>query len=628
MAYRGSKAHIPLGLLGLRTDDAQNRTDPRNLISSKNIFFVDGVLEKAPGARNWNTFTGTVITKTFTDSDIDAGTDAITITSHGFTNETKVTIYSSGNMPAGLSSGGTYWITTATTHTFKLSTTPGGSTIDLTTAAGTGTHTITNVSAILPNGVAAFTDYYPDDEVKRVVAVAKNGKVYRFIDPTNRSEVTASGSAPATLTLNGQVHIAQGGIETQNRSRKLFIFSGKDPVQVISGDNLTRANISTPASDWSGTNQPKFGLIYRGRLGVFGNSNAPHRFYLSDPSDHEDFAGAGLITLNVFPGEGEALSGAFVFKGRLFFFKRPSGLYYLDDSDTSAANWVIAKVNQDFGAASIHSFTQILDDFLVKNQTGSLTSLAATFKFGDLESADLLGDLRCENFFREFTSTDGNESTECMYYQDKKQAFYTYFANSGTKNNRILALDYNSETPKISLWDFAQANCFALVKDIKGNQRPFFGADDGYIYRLDQSDRSLNTIGTKTAYTFEAQTPHMDFGFMDGKIASQQKFFDHLELVFRPSGDWNLSVGVYIDGELYETLSYSQLRNRGLGAFLLGEDKLEGSNTKSLLKPLHGSGRTLSLKLYNSGTDQNVKIESLVVYFRVGNNKQQVDQRT
>lgn len=83
------------------------------------------------------------ITQTFGSGDVDTGTETITITSHGFVDNEIVRLTSSGTLPVGLTTNTVYYIINATTNTFQLSETSGGSAVDL-TSGGSGTHTITN----------------------------------------------------------------------------------------------------------------------------------------------------------------------------------------------------------------------------------------------------------------------------------------------------------------------------------------------------------------------------------------------------------------------------------------------------------------------------------------------------
>lgn len=76
-------------------------------------------------------------TATFT---ADAGTDFATSAAHGLTNGQRVTVSSSGTLPAGLSDTLTYYVVNKTTDTFQLSLTSGGAAVDI-TSTGSGTHT-------------------------------------------------------------------------------------------------------------------------------------------------------------------------------------------------------------------------------------------------------------------------------------------------------------------------------------------------------------------------------------------------------------------------------------------------------------------------------------------------------
>lgn len=71
----------------------------------------------------------------------DAGTDVCTATSHGLTDGDMLFVANTGGaLPTGLSANTPYYVRDATTNTFKLATSFGGSAIDI-TGAGTGTHT-------------------------------------------------------------------------------------------------------------------------------------------------------------------------------------------------------------------------------------------------------------------------------------------------------------------------------------------------------------------------------------------------------------------------------------------------------------------------------------------------------
>lgn len=347
-----------------------------------------------------------------------------------------------------------------------------------------------NHSAQLPSGIVQFFDYFPLDVVQRVIVVCKNGKVYRFTDAFNYTEVTPTGSAPTTLNVTNGCFIVAGGQEAAGNQKKLFIFTGNDPIQVISADGTTRSNLTSPASEWSASNYPRFGLIHRNRLFAFGAKSQPHRVYASNEDDHEDFTTlVDILTFNVYPGEFEKINCAWVYKGTHFAAKFPKGLYQLVDQDADSTNWYYTKLNEDFGAASPLAPVVVQDDTLVANSTGSITSLSASFKLGNIDTSDMLSILRNSTYMRQNTSQAFIEERSGIFYEDKKQVYFTYRSPTGTKPDRLLEIDFSHQKAKVTWGDKDQPNVLGLIKDIREVKRPFYGSDDGYIYELDRSDR-------------------------------------------------------------------------------------------------------------------------------------------
>lgn len=69
----------------------------------------------------------------------NASTDVITASAHGLSNGNRLLLDSTTTLPAGLSKNTVYYVISVTTNTFKVSTTAGGSAVDI-TDTGTGTH--------------------------------------------------------------------------------------------------------------------------------------------------------------------------------------------------------------------------------------------------------------------------------------------------------------------------------------------------------------------------------------------------------------------------------------------------------------------------------------------------------
>ena len=112
----------------------------------------------------------TPVAKTFTDTNVNVGTDTITITAHGFTTGLKGQFTSTGTLPAGLSLSTDYFIIVVTANTLKVATSLAlalaGTAVDITgqgTVAATNTFTPTaiagaNVKLQKSNDGVTFSD--------------------------------------------------------------------------------------------------------------------------------------------------------------------------------------------------------------------------------------------------------------------------------------------------------------------------------------------------------------------------------------------------------------------------------------------------------------------------------------
>ncbi len=457
-------------------------------------------------------------------------------------------------------------------------------------------------TTVLPAGVVGLFDWWPNSVQQFLVAACSDNKLY--VDIGDR---TFSG-ATAVTTLTGNIdpscQFVSGGAETASRAKKLFLFSGNNQLQVLSGTTLSFAEVSTPASDWTSPNFPTFGFIHRNRLFAFMGQN----WYASNTGDHENFT-SSILTGTVFPGEGDTLSGGFVFKGRAFVFKKGGFVYFLDDTALDSDDWVWRRLSSNFGLASPHAIFEGTNDMFAVNESGSPTSYAATQKFGDVESADVFRLLGIEDYLRHTISFSGISSMHTLYYEAKKQAFLSYRTTYRTTNDMLLMIDFNRDQGgRTSLWTKDQADCLALRRDQYSIARPIYGSSDGYVYLMDQEDRLVGV----SAYTGRFKTGHTDLG-----APAKNKIFDSLAVEFMPQGTWNLSVDVYIDGTFSETITFSMdVRDDGLGSFTLDTDPLGREETQTIVKPLHGSGRRISFDCYQAGSNQNFRLASLTVGFR------------
>lgn len=468
-------------------------------------------------------------------------------------------------------------------------------------------------NSALPSGIIALMDWFPSEHLQRFISVTRAGKVYKHPDPETNTEITASGSAPSNLIITPQIQtqIVTGGNEAPGEARKFFIFTGNSPVQVVSGDASVRTDIANPAADWSAGTHPRGGVVHRNRLWAF----LDHRIWASDDDDHEQFTSGGL-QFAVYPGEGERLVSATVFKGRLFLFKVPFGVYMLVDDDVSSSNWYFQKLSDEVGGTGPDAQITALDDFLIANSTGTVTSYQAVQQLGEVESGDIFSILKTENYVRQIISAAGVEERRAVFYAEKKIAYFAARSAGGLKNDRIFKIDLSRQRPELLIIEKDQPNCFALRR-ISNKKKPFYGADDGYIYEMDRADRN---VGGATAYEMDFQTPHLNFGHIDPKLAAIDKIFDFIQVEFIPTGRFSVSLDYYIDGMYVETLTVPLHAGPVLDDFELDTDRLTANAPRTITRKLCGSGKTISVRIRNGELNQNIKITGLKALFRPAGN--------
>ncbi|MFK0731417.1 MAG: hypothetical protein ACFKPT_02590 [Gloeotrichia echinulata GP01] len=91
-----------------------------------------------------------VASKSFTDANVNATSNSITITSHGFANGDKLifTADALATLPGGITAGTIYQVSGVTTNNFQLQPSGGGSTIDI-TDTGSGTFRARSADGII-----------------------------------------------------------------------------------------------------------------------------------------------------------------------------------------------------------------------------------------------------------------------------------------------------------------------------------------------------------------------------------------------------------------------------------------------------------------------------------------------
>jgi len=456
--------------------------------------------------------------------------------------------------------------------------------------------------------------YFPFPKMERQCVVTDSGNVYKYTSPFFRVPVTPESGSPATLSLSGNPVIVSGGNEVQGNSKKVFIFTGNSQVQVIEGDGTTRRNIANPAADWS-TSYPTYGLIFRGKLVAFGNISNPHGIYFSSTTDQEDFRATtvGVLAMQVFPGEGEGIISAFVYKTKLFVFKKPYGVYVLNDTDVDPTNWFFQKTSGSFGIASPLSFFEATDDMYILSNDATIISMSAALRIGDVYNADLLSGTKTATYFRSIVRNQYLGKSFACYLPKKKIgvfAFPSYKSKDGYCDS-LIYVDFNGDIPRLS-WHRYKDSEFTSCHYFKDSY-----GDDQFLFSKLNFNGSTYQDGVMATYfpahstdtPFRIQTPNSNLG-VEGN-----KNFDGFELLYESTNNYPLAVDVYVDSKFSETFLVQPFYGQVLGpvifapggkfanpVFTLGSGYTAGRGTRPKWNSLHARGQTISFVIRDGNT--------------------------
>lgn len=421
------------------------------------------------------------------------------------------------------------------------------------------------------------------------------------------------------LTVSDVVPMfVEGGKEAAAIDRKLFAFTGKNAVQVLAADGATTSDLATPPVDWASGN-PSFGLNHEDRLWGGGNTNDPHRLYYSTPTDHEDFTGANSGSISIFPGEGERLVAAVSFKGIVIAAKFPRGLYVVDTTNVTVANWRVDRLTDKIGTRNGLTMLLIDDDVLVMDTAGNVHLVSAALEFGNFKNSSLSEAQDMGPFTRRNVNVSQLGLAQGIYYEDKREVHFAVPGIGNTTPNRRLVIDFNRPNfPRFRFSTRDDVRSIWLYKGSDGVMRPRMGDMDGFVWNLDTAARSQDGSG----YEGRFRTNSDSFVTADPALESLRKNGHFLEITVDPSGDWNLSVDVLWDDELHETVQFN-LGTTGavLGSFTLDTDKLSEDRVVTKRRRITGGGQRFGIAGRQSGDAQDFSVASALLYFKRGDER-------
>lgn len=443
--------------------------------------------------------------------------------------------------------------------------------------------------------VAAGKEFWPTESAQRRVVVTQDGKIYRD-DMTGAFGTTLKSG----LTGGKVCHIVEGGAEGVSRARKLFFMNGGvDPVQVLAGDAGATANIATPPADWTGSAHPTFMFPFRGFLIAGGVSSNPHFLYGCLATDHEVWTGGTVLGLLCYPSDGRHLVAGISALGRAWVFKWPRGVFWIDDSASAVTGWFVQPLSRELGGAPTPWCATQIEDATIAFMSDSGHIVLIEETAGALAGAVPV-DLTKELNLLDVTRTEFNlarlDQAQLHWYKEKKQLHALYAGFGTTQENRRLIIDFSGERPRaeITRKDLNSSLWFELESD--NVSRPRIGDNAGFVRKLDQVARTVDG----SAYPFQLQTAPSDLSDLKAAFAGKKEFY-RLHLEFVPTGNFDVTCGVIIDGRQRGTVTFNMGAAGSQLPFVL-PGILGGFDLRRRSHDIAGQGYTLALEFLDNSS--------------------------
>ena len=150
--------------------------------------------------------------KNFVDGDVTVGTDNIAETAHTFLTGLKGQLTTTGTLPTGLATGTDYWVIKVDDDNFKLASSlanaQAGTAVDITAAAGGGTHTFTatSLSGTIKLQASNTDSTFRDVAGSTIQLTSDTSHLYNVFDIQYRFGRAAVTISSGQITINADIN--------------------------------------------------------------------------------------------------------------------------------------------------------------------------------------------------------------------------------------------------------------------------------------------------------------------------------------------------------------------------------------------------------------------------------------
>lgn len=450
-----------------------------------------------------------------------------------------------------------------------------------------------------PKGMGGF-DFRTNAGTQYIVTAWKSGKVYK--DSTNTIIAGMSTSnyfSFETFDVSG--------------TNKLFIADGAVKPQVWDGSSPTTADITSVASDWTGSNFPQ--QLVRRQQGfsstmiAIGFSTTKKNFWVSKADDANDFSDANSTKMKCDTGDGYGpVSGMEV--GDRFFIAGKSRMFYLDDSSATRTDWQLVPAPFIGGVAHFRLWCRADNNVYAMSEDMVFYQVETATEYGDYRKANLMKAAFMDRWVRE--NVDASYIADFhMNFDPVSRAIFIWVVRRG-KTTANTALVYYVDRDPATAWQiheapntasgYAAASSF-LVRYAAGDYRLYTQDASGFIWRLGETTRSDDGNGYYSGFKLAPNT----FG-KDGAV----KHIPRLFVVAKPSGTATLNINWSVDGANKAPTSVdltSSVAKFGTAKF--GRSKFGSSSLLDRVAELGDKGKRWAFEFYMNTAGKRFQISSV-----------------
>ena len=331
----------------------------------------------------------------------------------------------------------------------------------------------------------------------------------------------------------------------------------------------------------------KFSAHHAGRHWAAGISATPSKLHYSAVGNPEDWVGAGSGSIDIDPGDGDAITGILPWKNELWVFKGPYRLSIHRITGSSPSDFARKPFIYGISAAGQSSIFPVGNDFAFWSPRGSCHSLTATDTFGDYAQSYINYPILswCRN---PDNITGGVMSDAWQTVTDVSQNLSYSILNNHTLEtvkSEMILMDWKFKSDSnlyprfIRLPVLGKCTTVGMMASVFTDSRllPTFGTEYGII-KQELSPNLTFYTNESLAFPYRVETPRLTYGptyYRKTLAGASIDIVSNFNPLNSTVGTLELSIGGR--GAPSQTMNFSNRGGVPLGTFVLGTDQL-GSN--------------------------------------------------